>query len=810
MAFNLQDALAATAQGKSYAADAPPSAPPSDGGAPADLESSVIDVGGPRYSPAIPKGQQGSQVEVTPGAGADAQPAPKDALTAPPPPSAGAAPPKFNLESALTLTAHGKFDSGTFAKALPPPPPEGQMEPLPPAPQPSQQSVTQPNKGASPQPDTDRPMEWSDVPKTFAGSTVATLDGIQRGLLGDKVTSGINAAAQTPFRMATGWQGPSAAFNEGYDADQKQHQAQQDRYPIADVGGQVGGAVAGGMAASPALGLNAATGILPKLGAAGSYIARNAAFGGGMAAASGNDPTTGAALGGAFPAAHLVGKAALGALTGGARAIENRLGPLIGGRSGQAASVGRTLNSDMAGGPSAVQSSPVGSLTLAQATANPKIAAMEDIARPYAGGADVKLKGDQTQSIRQQIGKIGQAAPSAPDAAIATTDAVRAAHTAAEAHETALWNAPELKQTQVPTGPIKDAVKQAMADLPFGLKLGVTGNVKAALNHLNSAPDTLPISELNSIRTAFRRAGSYDPNNPSASAVAAHFGHAVTDGMDQVLANTPGVSPKVAQQWHEAREFTRQLRTGPMSHPQIEPMLKDGGVESKVGANAFRFGTGQPEGPEALKAASDFIQQIPGGGQLSADVIQATRNHIATAMQAAADLGTGALQKFLKTNSQWLQKSGVMDKAQISAITELSDYTDMLRKPTEMLSGIGSRTYDRTELSKNFITQIMSPMTKRIAEMAGAHTHGALGYIATHAGTHFVGAAEDAMRELKARALFDPQLASDLMMKASKGNLAMMRPANRGLYLKAQSAINDVLAQEAAPSASPPALQMSH
>ena len=729
-------------------------------------ESSVIDVGGPRYSPSIPRGQQGSQVAVSGGSN-DATPNPNDLTSKMP--AAG---------------EQGKTDTSWF-DALPPPPqnPSPGNSPLE-----KLNSPTPPENSRS-TPENSQPQIPSP-PQGVLGSMAALAEGIPRGIVGGTVADYGNAAMQTPFHMLAGMEGPSAAFNEALSEQQARHAALQGNFPIANAAGQGLGMVGTGLAAGPTLGLNAATGFLPKLGAAASYLGKNAAFGGAMSAANGEDPRTGAVIGSALPSAHLMATPFLPMLSGLGGMVRNAPAALSGNQ--QAKSVARNIAGNMEGGPSTIESSPVGPLTLAQATNNPKIAAMEDVARIKAPNKFATTEGAQKQAIADQISKIGTAS-TGPNTATNTAGAIQAARDAAEEHNAMLWNRPEVAQTIIPKAATQALLEQTVANLPHGLQLGVTGSIKRALKHFQSMPDQVSVGDLNSVRTALRLASKPSEQNPWAAAVGSKLQEAITDGMDRTLANTPGLPPSAQQAWHEAREFTRQLRSGPLAHSQIEPML-DTDRASRAGAGAFEFNTGRPEGPEALADVAKFIRQVPKGAKLSSDIIQAARDQIATAAQDEANRGPGQLQKFLKTNAPWLKSSGVLDQPQIDAGIELQDYIDKLRRP-EMLKATGSATQPRQENAKNFINNIMSPLTQRILEMTGAHTHGAIGYVVAHGATHFIQQAENAMTELTAGIYSDSRVAKDFLTKYSKGNLALMAPKSRDLYAQTQAAITNVMAQ---------------
>jgi hypothetical protein len=188
---------------------------------------------------------------------------------------------------------------------------------------------------------------------------------------GTNVPDYLDAATQTPLRMITGMQGPTAAFNEGLARDQNLRKQMSDAYPIASGAGEVGGNLATGMEMAPALGFKAAqagAGLLPRVGAVADYVGRNAATGGVTSTLSGGDPTTGAAIGAGStllgPALSLAAKPIKG--------VYNAVAPMVS-NAARETNVANTLARTTS--PSAIETSPVGPLDLAQATNSPIAAA---------------------------------------------------------------------------------------------------------------------------------------------------------------------------------------------------------------------------------------------------------------------------------------------------------------------------------------------------------------------------------------------------------------------------------------------------
>jgi hypothetical protein len=730
------------------------------------------------------------------------QSAQSDALPTPPIPPAS--PPPMQASGASSPVVSSRDDTSGSAPAPGAPGKDTSwMDALPEvAPPPGMKAAQQPvsatsqnqGSGADAAQQPQKPMGWADIPKVFTGSMGAFMDAIPRGIVGDKVVSGVNAAMQTPFHMIGGLQGPVSAYNEAYNQDRQQTEGLSNAYPMAHLAGGLGGAFVGGAAMGPSLGLRAATGILPKIGAIGSQLARNSAFGGTMAAANGEDPLMGAGLGAAGPVLGLAGGAALRPF----KSVYNKLSPLVS-SGGRETSVGNKLATDFGSGPTQIQSSPVGPLDLAQATGNAKIAGQVQVAKPYADEAEKNLRAAQQQSISNQIGKIGTPS-SAPDAAIETTEAVQKAQGAAKNYTRSLWNAPELQSTPVPTSAIKALMDHAVATMPKGINMGVTGGIKKALDQLHSMGDHETVGTMNSIRTALRLASKPSEQNPWAQLAGGQLGRTFDDAVERTVKAPSLAQPGVGPAWTAAKNATRQMKEA-FGAEKIKPMTNPDKAASEMGAKPFNFSKGLPEGAEALSNLSKYMSSIPGGKPLASNIIEGARSQIVAAMQEAADSkgGTASLQAFLKTNSAWLKSTGVLDAPQIHALDELSEYTNMLRKPDEMLAARGSPTYEKQTRSKNFIDQIVSPWMTRMTAIGtagigylhgGIHAsfeHGIGAEMAAEVINHHVSKVEGMMRELKAQAVYDPQLAQALITKASAANAALISPRVRTLLDQARA-----------------------
>jgi len=292
--------------------------------------------------------------------------------------------------------------------------------------------------------------------------------------------------------------------------------------------------------------------------------------------------------------------------------------------------------------------------------------------------------------------------------------------------------------------------------------------------------------------------------------------------MSQPLHTIPAVQPdpEISAAYQAARNYTRQMRTL-FGTDDLKGVLSknDSGIyhkDASEGAKAFfNFSRGTVEGPQSLSDVSNFMRKVPAGAKVSANIKDAARSYLASAIRDAGrtnegqNLNAKTLQDFIRKNAPSLVKTGILEKPQVQALAELSNYTDMLRRPEQLMRSVNSETAMRQARSKTFIDEIMAPWLKRWSVVAGGlgalgfhgeAMHGGIGLLASHQLMGHVEKVEGAMRSLKAEALFDPKMAQALMTKASPANNALLSPRARALIGQARTAIVNEAIQLEAPA----------
>lgn len=721
-------------------------------------------------------------------------------------------------------------------------------------PQPDQ-SKTEPAPDVAPKALTQPPIagesaatRWArglSLPERFLGSTAATLEGIPRGIVGDAAVDNVNAAlgmipgmfygqpagsAKPNMPLGTledirqnmpsnGFRlmGPGDAFSQAKAISQAEHKQMGDAFPLASMAGEAGGALTTGIAAAPALAYKApmaAATVMPKIAAAGSYLARNAAFGGAASALAGGDPMTGAAIGGGAAATLPAVAAPFKAL--------GKLAPIFS-NAAQQRSVGRTLGKFIK--PGDIETSPVGPLSLAQATNNAEIAARGDLAPSYNATTNARLLADQQAAAAEHVAKIGAPSTEA-DAADILVRSIRSGRKLAAGEEDRLWTVPELAQRVITAGPVNRSVKKAVDAMEPALKAAMSPQLQAIVSRLNRVSGGASSQEISAAVKAAGRpgpgAGMYFPGPPTKppgipsgsgrttvrdlNGIRSDLEHiarnsldgaerkqarALSDafmtGMDAVPELQAGQhgAQDVFNAYTKARGYTREMRTM-FNDPQLrQVMRKIEGVYQKdpvEGARLFfNFSNGNPEGPKSLAQLADFLDTLhmqAGSGAVATDLRDSARSYVASALSEASRLGAGKnfnpklMQEFLGKNADWMVSSGLFERPQIEAARALMGYTEMLRRPEQLLRQVNSATQPRQARDKTFIDQIMSPWTRRIAEtvmtLGAAESHGGIGagaaLMASQAFEHSVASAENAMRTVMAGVLLDSQAAKGLLM----------------------------------------------
>lgn len=708
------------------------------------------------------------------------------------------------------------------APAAPIPPPQ---QPSPPA------ASAPPPPGAAP----------SKPPVQVPGLLTGTANAAQHAL-----TLGLDDPIGAAGGALGDWLANGKPFGQAYDdnlaAIRAQRQAFAQAHPFVNGAAQlVGGAAlgapvmgAGGVAAGPGL-LDALFSSAPAgapLGARalnfGRNMAASAALGGtaGFGAGEGGlqqrlaSAQQGAEFGGGM-GAILPGVGALAnGVAGIGRNAYDAVAPLFS-NAAREQTIGRNLT-DMVGN-APIQSAPLPNvpLNLAQATNSPEAGALVRTAADINPGAAMTQATAQNQGIRDALGT--QASPATSSAQF--TDALRSAQDLSGTEGKRLWNAPELTQQPVQTQRAKNSMQDAEAQLRssdpgMAAVLDHSPLVQNQLQALQNFPDAAPVRSLNSIRSqllSIARAPASDPAAYMQRRLASYFAGKMFDAMDRTLSAST-VAPEIKNAYTAARAFTAKeaplFGTADAGRAFGKTKAGEFRVDASRGADGFfDFARGSGEGAQNINEIVSHLNDIEAawkkaGSDMPLEDLQTARSAL---IAGARDYVVSSLIKnvelsgrdlnghdmlnyprmfdWFQTNMPWIKQSGLFSPAQIDVLAKVQQTAGMLARPTRPASN--STTFANIGRGK-FLDELLSPWLKRASMVAGVtlgyHTEGAVGALAGATGAHaleaLAGPARNALKQLMLEAVQNPQIAKDLMMKASRGNAKFLLPETRALMAK--------------------------
>ena len=509
--------------------------------------------------------------------------------------------------------------------------------------------------GFAPAKPQDQPPSYGvgDFATDLAGSTAATLSGLRHGMAGN-LPDYINAAAGTPIRMVTGWQGPGAAFDQGLDIEKQQRDALRTQYPIANINGLLTGALSGAVATAPATELGAAASV-PDLT---SYMLRNGAFGGLSGWLSGDTPeervkgaNQGVGLGMTLSAAgpvigHML-QAPVNVLMSGVNSVRNLFSSA--GRDAIAGDVLREAGGDFT---NTAARSPIPDLELrtAQSTGNPGLAALE---RMEPGGATTSMDVVQNGRTPQQTQDLARALVG-PDAGIEPSiltnqasaqgvTAIQNARTAAATVEDGLWQNPALQGINLDRANLVQGVNADVGNLPPSFRRTIQGGpLGGFVDDLAEGGQNTTIDDVNAVRSrvlAAARTARASGDNVTASAA----GTLADSILDRLGTQIQGTDAQTAYQ--AARTFTRD-RAMAFGHPEFDSIFRPNAAGNMRANDETQFGKffdltgGTSDGLDKLQGVSDLLRN--NGQAPAADALdQATRNYIGPAVLRTARAGQG-------------------------------------------------------------------------------------------------------------------------------------------------------------------------
>lgn len=296
-----------------------------------------------------------------------------------------------------------------------------------------------------------------------------------------------------------------------------------------------------------------------------------------------------------------------------------------------------------------------------------------------------------------------------------------------------------------------------------------------------------------------------------------------------IMTMTPEIKadPQLKADLMAARAFTKR-EAGVLGHASFDNILKRnsrGNLTGTPGTSLnrfFDFAAGV-ERPGAIKNVTGFLDDIRGEWLKLSAAEQKEFNPAAVAavqkelvdngrdfiiakmlgrvsgtmqdMQGDRMIQTAQLRKWLSTNRAMIDRSGMFTAPQMDALDRVREAADLIQRGYEQGRPMGSPTYSRLS-GDRFIDAFLSPVMRHVVGSGlGAAVGAVLGHLGGEAnlgvllgvglegtplGTHILNRLyalpHQRAMELLDRAIRDPVLAKDLMMKATLANAKRVSP----------------------------------
>jgi hypothetical protein len=493
-------------------------------------------------------------------------------------------------------------------------------------------------------------------------------------------------------------------------------------------------------------------------------------------------------------------------------------------KEGMEVAAGRVLN-DADSGLGKFEPAPLPGmkLTTGQVTNDPGLLWLERSVRessPHGAALSANALADNNGAIRTNIAQIGN---SSTDASKAMSDALDAAYTRRQGQNRAAWKTAGVDEmTGIKTQPLKESITDWQNTLPKADRASVPADLLKPLGEFGQEENLGEIQALRSRVLAAARTASRAGDGNTARIIGG-----AADRITNFLDDLPNQTDGGMNVWQQANYAAARGDTAEMKKVFKEPPA----IRKALGVDSY----GADKVPESAMA-DHFIRTGKGAKEDFNSYLSAISSKDPTGktiydqngLKAAQDAFT---QKFLSqvsnsgmdANGQNLVSPAKMQKFLgdyshvINSPAFTSDQRDLIgriAKASQMASrvqnsrppGGGSDTFQKLQGDK-FIDALVGPGASKLIGAAGKLGGAAMGaieegkigammgFVAGEKGGEMVNSLYKAPREkvinLITEAMHDPQLAKDLMMKASNTNAKLLPPPRRAKLfgvLGAQSA----------------------
>lgn len=574
-------------------------------------------------------------------------------------------------------------------------------------------------------------------------------------------TFGLSPFAEAGARSVAG----GVPYSEALKDTRAASAATQEEHPWMSLGASAAGSVAPTSLAfrlAAPLAAGART-VLPRVGA--GLVDTLVGGGVGAGTAAGNDIGSGhtddigsdAAFGGLAGAglsavAPVIGRA-LQAAPNMVRGAYNGVRNIFtdAGKDAVAGNVLREAGGDFA---NSAARSPIPDLELrtSQATGNPGLSALERTLASEPGGqagaaGDLVNNGrtpNQTNAVARSL--VG------PDAGIEPTvltnqnsargtQAIQDARAELKAHETGLWNTPELQGMTFPRTWVVNGVNDDIKAMPPSFRMAIADKMGGLVADLGEGAKAATIPDINAVRSRALEVarGARATGDTTTAAAAGALADSLLDRIG-VAAGQKGA--RALADYKAARAFTGQ-RAAAFGHPEFDAILRPNSAGNMRANDETTFGRffdttgGTDTGLQKLQTVSDMLRQT-GRGAKADEFDQAARDYLKSAVLRESRKGsglnaTGAPTMNPSTLASTANKvapaaSGVPMVAPVAGdIQAAGNAAELLDRPNTLRGDANSTTYEKLR-NRDLVSAILGQSgSSGVGAVAGGYAGGKYG-----------------------------------------------------------------------------------
>lgn len=398
-----------------------------------------------------------------------------------------------------------------------------------------------------------------------------------------------------------------------------------------------------------------------------------------------------------------------------------------------------------------------------------------------------------------------------------------------------LWSDPAIVNKTPDMKALTASVRKSFDQLPMRVRAAVDRNpdLRAALDYLFNLPEGATLPDVNQARSDILEASR---SLPFPERMARRAANTAADAVLNAIETNPAMrgDPAAWKAYVEARQFTASMYET-LGKPAFQSMLEAAGSNRKgldvgtIASKLYNFARGTEKTPGGIKQITDMLDgvqaqwnQLRGMGNTMHDpavaaaardeLAQASRDFIInTMLDSASSVARDTagnqnalmnrLSDWIDTNKDWMQRSGQFNQSQIDLLENIRRAAVMSARTENLRGGPGSPTFELLK-GDRFVDAFVGPLLGRsisaagglalgglitgifgeagIGSMIGAElTGGAIGHGGRQMMENFYSKPRAEIVQKLQEAARDPDLARDLMLKATAANVAKMSPKTK-------------------------------